>query len=278
MTHTSRLVSAVLLSLAPTLPLPGEAGDKGKEDPVIAGMKFVKVPKGTFWMGWDSQEKKSKQVEIKQDFELAAYPVTQEQWEAVMGTNPSYFSRKGKGVDNVKNVSDADLKRFPVEQVSWEDAQEFLKKLNARAKGKGWVYRLPTQAEWEYACRGTATSKKDCSFDYYLDRPTNNLSSKQANFRGTDPGGKAERGPYLGRTSKVGSYPPNKLGLYDMHGNVQQWCGDKYLGTSSPAYRGGSWIVPGMDCTAAYMRGALPTLRVNYIGLRLVRVPSGTGK
>src|SRR5437868_1913084 len=97
MIRPSLLVS--VLVLVPALPLVGSGGDKGgkdKEDPLIAAMKFVKVPKGTFWMGWNTDNKKSKQVEIKQDFELAAYTVTQEQWQTIMGTNPSEFSRQGK--------------------------------------------------------------------------------------------------------------------------------------------------------------------------------------
>src|SRR4051794_5660029 len=120
-----------VIVLVPALPLLSGAGDKGekdKEDPLIAAMKFVKVPKGTFWMGWNSIGKYSKQVEIKEDFELAAYTVTQEQWEAVTGNNPSWFSRQGKGKDKVKDVADADLKRFPVENVLWGSVQWFLKK------------------------------------------------------------------------------------------------------------------------------------------------------
>src|SRR5207237_3949414 len=124
----------------------------------------------------------------------------------------------------VEEVPDEDLKRFPVENASWHDVQEFLQELNALEKGKGWLYRLPSEWEWEYACRGAASSKEECSFDFYFDKPTNDLSSKQANFRGDFPAGKGEKGPSLERTTRVGSYPPNRLGLYDMHGNVWQWC------------------------------------------------------
>ena len=90
------------------------------------------------------------------------------------------------------------------------------------------MYRLPTEAEWEYACRGGATSEEECSYHFYFDKPTNDLSSKQANFNGDYPFGKADKGPYLGRPTRVGSYPPNKLGLCDMHGNVWQWCEDLF--------------------------------------------------
>ena len=86
------------------------------------GMQFVRLPKGTFFMGWDSIGKRSKKTEIASDFEIAIYPTTQEQWQTLMGNNPSEFSRTGEGKDKVINVPDADLKQFPVENVSWNDA------------------------------------------------------------------------------------------------------------------------------------------------------------
>jgi formylglycine-generating enzyme required for sulfatase activity len=269
----------VAFMLIPTLPfLAVQGGGKQKEDPLIAAMKFVKVPKGTFWMGGGSTNPPTKQVDIKEDFELAAYTVTQEQWQALMGNNPSWFSRDGAGKDKVKDVADADLKRFPVEQVSWDDVQEFLKKLNAREQGKGWLYRLPSEAEWEYACRNAATTKEDCSFDFYFDKPTNDLSSKQANFNGDTPAGNAEKGPNLGRPTKVGSYPPNKLGLYDMHGNVWQWCADRVNAKERwRLRRGGSWPRGGPDCTAAARNTGAQSGGEFYrvVGFRLARVPSG---
>jgi formylglycine-generating enzyme required for sulfatase activity len=103
-------------------------------------------------------DKQTSRQQIRRDFELTAYPVTQEQWQAVMGNNPSHFSRQGKGNDQVKEIAEADLKCFPVEMVSWDDIQEFLKKLNEREKGNGWLYRLPNRAEWEYACRNAVTN------------------------------------------------------------------------------------------------------------------------
>jgi serine/threonine protein kinase/formylglycine-generating enzyme required for sulfatase activity len=244
------------------------------EDPLIAGMKFVRVPKGTFWMSRDGKNAQV-QVTIGADFELAAYTVTQEQWQTVMGTNPSEFSRQGGYKDKVKDITDADLNHFPVEKVSWDDGQEFIKKLNAQQKGRGWAYRLPSEAEWEYACRGAATSKEECSYDFYLDKPTNDLSSKQANFDGNQPAGRAEEGPHLGRPTKVGSYPPNKLGLYDMHGNVKQWCADLYNGGPGRVVRGGFWYCPGQRCHAANRGGGrAPFEQHDFIGLRVARVPS----
>jgi serine/threonine protein kinase len=122
-------------------------------------MTFVPLPKGTFYMGGGGGMV-GKQTEITEDFEIAVHDVTQGQWQAVMGNNPSYFSRFGGGQDQVKDISDEELKLFPVEQVSWDDAQAFIKKLNAENLGSGYVYRLPTAAEWEYACRGGATAAR----------------------------------------------------------------------------------------------------------------------
>jgi formylglycine-generating enzyme required for sulfatase activity len=244
---------------------------KPKDGPL--GMKFVPLPKGTFYMGWDSTNKKATKTEIKEDFEIAVYTVTQEQWEKLMGNNPSAFSRDGKNKDKVKDIKDEDLKQFPVESVSWDDAQKFIKSLNEQEKGKGWLYRLPTEAEWEYACRGGATSEEECSYDFYFAKPTNDLSSKEANFNGTAPAGKAAKGPFLERPTKVGSYAPNQLGLYDMHGNIRQWCQDMYKPTSFRVLRGGSWDFPAIQCQAA-IRGALdPAGGLIILGFRLVRVP-----
>lgn len=262
--------------LLPVLPLLGTEEGKDKEDPLITAMKFVKAPRGAFWMGWNSVDKQSKQVEIKQDFELAAYTVTQEQWQALMGNNPSAFSRQGIAKEAVHDIADADLKRFPVEWVSWEDCQQFLKKLNAQQQGKGWSYRLPTSAEWEYACRNAATSQEECSFDFYFDRPSNDLSSKQANFHGNLPAGKAEKGPDVDRPTKVGSYAPNKLGLHDRHGNVLQWCDDLFGEGPERVLRGGCWDFLGKACCAGYDRVDKPSARRDTVGFRVARVRSGT--
>jgi formylglycine-generating enzyme required for sulfatase activity len=236
------------------------------------GLKLVLVPRGSFWMG---DRGRQRQAEVSRDFYLGAFPVTQAQWYAVMGNKPSYFSRGGGGADDVKGLYDADLMQFPVEQVSWEDAQEFLKRLNAREKQGGFAYRLPTEAEWEYACRGGLTSQSDCAFDFYLARPANDLSSEQANFDGRKPGGNAAQGKYLARTSKVGSYQPNRLGLYDMHGNVWEWCEDPFeAGGSARVLRGGSWHDYGTYCRASHRHRREPSFRNIYLGFRLAAVPA----
>jgi formylglycine-generating enzyme required for sulfatase activity len=145
--------------------------------------------------------------------------------------------------------------------------------LNEKKRDSGYFYRLPTEAEWEYACRGGATTEEECSHHFYFDRPTNDLSSDQANFNGLLPVGYAN-GKYLGRTTRVGAYPPNKLGLCDMHGNLWQWCADLY----SPdgffrVLRGGAWTRVSTDCRAAERYGLKPSDRRDNIGFRLVRVP-----
>jgi formylglycine-generating enzyme required for sulfatase activity len=244
---------------------------KPKDGPL--GMTFVPLPKGTFYMGWNGEKGSAKKTEIKEDFEMAVHTVTQGQWQAVMGKNPSWFSRDGEGKDKVKDIKDEDLKLFPVESVSWDDCQEFIKKLNEQEKGKGWVYRLPSEAEWEYACRGGATSEEECSYHFYFEKPTNDLSSKEANFNGDFPFGKADKGPYLERTTKVGSYASNKLGLDDMHGNVWQWTSSPE-GASHRVFRGGSCHDDGTFCRAASRLASSPSYRITNVGLRLARVPS----
>ncbi len=269
------LVCASCLVAVLTATSAGAEPPKPKDGPL--GMKFVPLPKGTFYMGWNGEKGSAKKTAIKEDFEIAIHAVTQDQWRAVMGENPSYYSRDGTGKDKVKDIKDEELKLFPVERVSWEDCQEFVAKLNEKEKGKGWAYRLPTEAEWEYSCRGGVTSEEEASHHYYFAKPTNDLSSNQANFNGNHPFGNGEKGPFLGRPAKVGSYAANKLGLYDMHGNVWQWCSDLYDpkgAASNRVSRGGSWDSLGSECQAALRDRNAPSYRGSILGLRLARVPS----
>jgi formylglycine-generating enzyme required for sulfatase activity len=248
-------------------------GEPTKNFTNTLGWQSVLAPPATFWMG---ESGKLSQVEIAHYFSMGIHPVTQGQWQALMGNNPSYFSRTGGGADKVRGIADGDLKDFPVEQVSWEDAQEFIEKLNAREPDREWVYRLPTEAEWEYVCRGGAVSQADCSFDFYFEQPTNEASSRQANFDGNYPFGNASTGPYLARPTKVGSYKPNRLGIYDMHGNVWEWCQDIFeAGASDRVIRGGGWHRNGQGCRAAYRDRGGPSDRLKSVGFRLARVPAG---
>jgi formylglycine-generating enzyme required for sulfatase activity len=213
---------------------------------------------------------------------------------AVMGYNPSYFSHDGKGKAGLKpsdysnkptggrNMIPADTSNFPVENVSWEEAKDFCEKLTKKENNER-LYRLPTEAEWEYSCRGGANS-------YQVFHYGNSLSSSQANFNGRYPYGNAVRGRYLERTSEVGGYKKNNFGLYDMHGNVWEWCSDWYgndyyrksprrdpQGPSEGSHRvsrGGCWWNFGSSCrSAARIRRAL-SHRDYYIGFRVVCVPS----
>ena len=228
------------------------------------GMEFVLVPGGTFWMGGQEGNCGTNQVTIDGDFFIGVYPVTQEEWQKVMGTNPSHFRKGGAGADKLSGVADKDLNRFPVESISWNDCQVFIKKLNESQKESGWMYRLPREVEWEYACRAAAETQSLCGWNFYLRKPTNTLSAQQANFSESA----------LGRTCRVGLYEPNALGLFDMHGNVWEWCEDAYDG-SSRVIRGGSWCHAAVLCRAAYRGRCGPSYAHNGLGLRLARVPSG---
>jgi formylglycine-generating enzyme required for sulfatase activity len=230
-------------------------------------MEFVLVPRGKSWLGGFYGKPTDKEVEVLHDFYLGKYEVTQEEWEKVTGMNPSNFSREGRGKDLVAGVSDKDLKRFPVEQVTWDAAQDFLKRLNRQAKESGWVYRLPKEAEWEYACRGGPVDRIESSFDYYFEKPTRKLLPEQANVDSK-------------RTCKVGSHQANRLGLYDMHGNVWEWCEDLFDPTDPKraefrAARGGGWNGAFPHCRASFRIPYRQVAGYAYNGLRVARVPAG---
>jgi formylglycine-generating enzyme required for sulfatase activity len=237
----------------------------------------VRIEPARFVMGSQQGGNESPHtVEITKPFYMGVYAVTQNQYRQVVGTNPSHFSPQGEGA---KQVQGLDTRDFPVEQVSWEDAVAFCKRASASPalRARGWVVDLPTEAEWEYACRaGTKTA-----FHY-----GDSLSSTQANFAGPFPHGGAKKGPYLMRTTKVGSYRPNAWGLYDMHGNVHQlckdWFDDNYYRDSpkqdppGPAQgtkrvmRGGACYESGTSCRAAFRNWCAPDYRFQNIGFRVV--------
>ena len=220
---------------------------------------MVLVKGGAFTMGWvegrdgkgNNYEKPAHEVTLK-DFYIGKYPLTQAQWRALMGSDPPELNNKG-------------CDQCPVECVSWNDIQEFLKKLNALT---GQQFRLPTEAEWEYAARGGQQSKG------YLYSGSNNLD--EVAWYDKNSGGK---------THPVGQKKPNELGLFDMSGNVLEWCEDWYgsyptgaqnnpKGADSGTYRvfrGGSWSDTPRGCRAAYRNLSAPTYRNRAIGFRLAR-------
>ena len=243
------------------------------------GMQFMKISAGSFMMGSPRSEYKLfptdepvHQVTINYSFYVGKYEVTQEQYENVMGTNPS---KSGKCID----LPCCDAPKCPVEQVSWKETQEFLRKLNA--KDDKYKYRLPSEAEWEYACRAGTTTVFAFGDD---------LSSDKANFNGASPYGRAPRGPYLKKAVPVGTYLPNAWGLYDMHGNVSEWCEDWYherydgLPTDGAAnkkrfemytrvHRGGNYFTSAEALRCADRGGSDPDTQWLAHGFRIVATP-----
>jgi formylglycine-generating enzyme required for sulfatase activity/serine/threonine protein kinase len=227
------------------------------------GMKFALVPKGKSWLGGGGGKLGEREVEFQDDFFIGVYPVTQEEWEKITGANAAHYSRNGFRKEAVKDISDADLKRFPVEGVSYTDVQAFLAQLNERENEADWVYRLPTSDEWEYACRGGPIDRAASAFHFYVPEPTNELPSDRANYAHAG-------GPH--RTVKVGQYPPNKLGIYDMHGNVLEWCSDAGVDPKWGDFhvaRGSSWNDPRFG--AAQVLQFSPGVRYPSLGLRVIR-------
>ena len=239
------------------------------------GMEFASIPAGKFLMGSPATEKERSQdetqheVTLTQGFRMGVHEVTQAQYGQVMGKNPSYF----KGAT------------LPVETVSYDEALAFCKKLSdlPAEKAAGRKYRLPTEAEWEYCCRaGTSTP-----FHF-----GNELNGTQANCDGNNPYGTTKKGPYLEKTSPVGSYPANAWGLYDMHGNVWEWCQDWYgdypkQSVTDPrgpeagsrcVNRGGGWLNEAASCRSASLSGNDPSRRNFGYGFRLALSSSGIPK
>ena len=268
-TDAKSLLAELTKPPPPPLPEPSGSGQGGTgggtrpSRPVVGsswksplGMEFVRIPAGRFVMGSPqdeegrySDEGPMHEVRISRGFWLGKYEVTQGEWEAVMGENPSRFKSCGS--------------RCPVERVSWDDIQEFMRKLNERESRSGNKYRLPTEAEWEYAARaGTAGARHGelGSIAWY-------------------------DGNSGGRTHPVGEKQANAWGLHDMLGNVWEWTGDWYgnypsgmvtdpRGPSSGSDRvdrGGGWGYSAGGVRSAFRGGDSPGGRIYDIGFRLVR-------
>ena len=231
-------------------------------------LDLISIPGGSFMMGSPSTETGRSNDEGPQHnvnispFFMGKYEVTQAQYQAVMGNNPSNF----KGA------------KRPVEQVTWDDAVEFCRKLTQTQK-TGKTYRLPSEAEWEYACRARTTTPF-----YFGETITPDL----VNYNGNYPYGSAPKGLDRQQTTDVGSFPPNVFGLYDMHGNVWEWCSDKWHdnyngaptdgsswetgGSEYRVRRGGSWCNNAVNCRSAYRNRNSAVDRSSGIGFRVALV------
>lgn len=236
-------------------------------------MAFCWIPKGKATLGSPESEKNRSDDEKEHEFAtdgfwLAKTECTQSQWESVMGENPSYFCASGNGKANVQGMATGN---FPVEKVSWDDTQLFLKKLNARggmAKsfGKAGAFKLPHEDQWEYAYRCGKGNKQ--AF-YWGDV----LNGDKANTDGNSPHGTETKGAYLERTSAVGSYArsaPHAWGLSDMSGNVREWCNNLHSSEQeSRVLRGGSWYGRAAGCRAADRSWLGPAQRYSRVGFRV---------
>jgi len=279
----------------------------GQEKTVDLGggikLDLVWIPPGNFMMGstvtpdkiasitgyptgYYECEHPCHRVHITKGFWMGKYEVTQAQWQAVMGNNPSHFK-------NGKNGAPSNTQNHPVERVKWKDCHKFLKKLSQKTDKQ---FCLPTEAEWEYACRaGTSTM-----FHY-----GDSLSSTQANFDGRFFYRGVSKGLYLERTTPVGLYQPNSWGLYDMHGNVLEWCHDWYgenyyqnsprndpqgpskssatelswvkKGQKGWILRGGSWAHNTLNCRSSDRSRGIPDFGLKFHGFRVVCSSSRIG-
>jgi formylglycine-generating enzyme required for sulfatase activity len=260
-------------------------GRRAGEERDIDGVNVCWCPAGRFIMGSPPSEPERRpgeeqvEVTLTRGFWMAKYETTQGLWKRVVGQLPGELTRQLPAGDDL-----------PVGNVNFAEAEAFCHRLTERCRTSGvlprpWEFRLPTEAQWEYACRAgttTATAFGDT------------LSRKQANFKGKPYNG-AEEGPSLNRAAKVGSYPANRWGLHDMHGNTFEWCRDWYHlrlpgGTDPELYaarssatrsehgdisrvrRGGCWADDGWPCRSAFRVRFEPERRYDHIGFRVVAV------
>jgi formylglycine-generating enzyme required for sulfatase activity len=259
------------------------AGSRAGDERTVAGVKLCYCPPGHFRMGSPRTEPERRPDETQVDvtltrgFFMGKYEATQGEWKRVMGKLPGELTAAGGEGDDL-----------PVYNVNYPEAEAFCRKLTelGRRSGElpeGWEFRLPSEAQWEYACRaGTTTAT------YVGDK----ISSKQANFQGKPYNG-AQEGPSLKRNTKVGSYPPNAWGLHDMQGNVVEWCRDWYHarlpggtdpdlsavkgsrnrdGTYPRCRRGAGFTDDGWVCRSAFRQRFEPERRYDHIGFRVAAV------
>lgn len=271
-----KLVLGLMLILLLCQLLSPARADKGKEATVNSlGMEFVRIPAGTFMMGSPPGERhrdvneKRHRVTITEPFYLQTSEVTLGQWQSMMGSG--FFLRW---------FGD---KSLPATKISWFDTQKFIRKLNARGGG---TYRLPTEAEWEYAARAGSDSayawgdQINCSDAMYA-------GSYYGEGGCMDQRASILSGQHQEQPAPVKSFAPNSWGLYDMHGNVWEWVQDWFapyrngdqVDPAGPLYgtervrRGGSWFDPGHACRSANRDAGHPASRLRTTGFRLVYVP-----
>jgi formylglycine-generating enzyme required for sulfatase activity len=218
-------------------------------------LEFVGIPPGTFMMGDNTSGVRRHRETIAKPFYLGKYEVTQEQWVAVMGKNPSLHQGPPKR---------------PVERVSWDECQTFLQKLNAKFAATGMRFDLPTERQWEFACRAGATLRVDST----------DAADKIADYAWFAINSKLETHP-------VGGKKPNKWGLYDMHGNVAEWCadnarnmadggvgeGNNAAGGEFHAVRGGNWQNSARECASTSRVERRGRVSLRFDGLRVMCAP-----
>lgn len=269
----------------------GSRAGKARDDNGLK-LKLRWCPPGAFRMGSPTNEpgrgddEGPVNVTLSRGFWMGQFEVTQSQWQSIMGSTIDAERAKAGGEKLFGAGAD-----YPMYYLSHTQAEEFCHKLTESERGAhrlppGWEYRLPTEAQWEYACRaGTTTATA------FGDR----LSSRDANFLGDAPFNGADLGPYLDKTAPVGRYRPNDWGIYDMHGNVWEWCCDGTAGLSffdhveplkggvdpvgpgsapGRVMRGGSWRIPGRDLRSAFRLPRARDFRYSDLGFRVALVPS----
>lgn len=265
---------------------PEFVGAQAGEERTAADVKLCWCPSGKFTMGSPRSELERRpgenQVEVtfSRGFWMAKYEATQGDWKRIVGTLPGEFTAELPEGENL-----------PVGNVNFAEAEMFCSRATQRGRQAGeippdWEFRLPTEAQWEYACRaGTTTATS------FGDR----IGSRQANIRGDKPYNGGEPGPTLGRAAPVGSYPANPWGLHDMHGNTCEWCRDWFHirlpggvdpdlymamatatrsehGDISRSRRGSCWADSGWPCRSAFRQRFEPARRYDHIGIRVVVV------
>ncbi|WP_435016468.1 formylglycine-generating enzyme family protein [Tundrisphaera sp. TA3] len=244
------------------------AGRKRDDNGLRIGFRYC--PPGSFQAG---KGPRATRIVLDRGFWIGEAEVTQSQWQAVMGT--TLRQQRAKDPGQPRPVGDGSMREHvgegpdhPIYFVSQPEAQEFCRRLTGteRASGRlapGLEFRLPTEAQWEYACRaGTTTATA------FGDR----LGGDDANIDGTKPYGGAKPGPYVKETTPAGRYRANAWGVQDMHGNVWEWCGDSTGGEARPAARGGCWHNSGVQCLSTSRFESDPDTRGSGLGFRVALV------